>query len=91
MLSSVLDNDEILDQSGCARCGKESRSGAQMGNRALMLHTVLTAVNPMLLTPVAVNFGSTVSIVLGSVLVINREARERDPLFLCSSSDWGNR
>ena len=28
MLSNVLDNDEILDQSGCARRGKESRSGA---------------------------------------------------------------
>ena len=27
MLSDVLDNDEILDQSGCACCGKESRSG----------------------------------------------------------------
>ena len=28
MLSNVLDTDEILDQSGCACRGKESRSGA---------------------------------------------------------------
>jgi hypothetical protein len=27
MLSDVLDNDEDLDQSGCARRGKGSRSG----------------------------------------------------------------
>ena len=30
MLSDMLDNDEILDQSGCARRGKESRSGGHV-------------------------------------------------------------
>ena len=29
MLSNELDNNEILNQSGCARHGKESRSGVK--------------------------------------------------------------
>ena len=35
MLSDVLDNDEILDQSGCARRGKESRSGGALSVEAV--------------------------------------------------------
>ena len=38
MLSNVLDNDEILDQSGCACRGKESRSGDSELARSIWCH-----------------------------------------------------
>ena len=49
----------------------------QMGNCALILLIASTAVNLMLLTHVAVNFGSTILIINGSIHDFNYEVREK--------------